>query len=146
MVRFSSDDDVRRLGEEVILLLGGDEDGRAARHAHHLRVADPAGRGDERLIARVEQGKEGIEQGLLGAVGDDNGAIVAQFMRQQAIRPIVSCNAESASRPASPTASLGIMLNHSFAKKSGSTQKSFRNRTLSEKDKNGYMHSEVGNR
>ena len=49
-----------------------DENGRSSCHTHHLRVADPAGGGNNHLVAGIEKGLEkGVER-VLGSVGNDD--------------------------------------------------------------------------
>ena len=73
--------------DEVVLLAAVDHDRRAARHADHLRIADPARRGQEHLVARVEHCAQRDEQRLLRTVGDDDfrrrvidAVVVAEFL------------------------------------------------------------------
>lgn len=58
--------------DEVVLLAAVDQHRLAAGHANHLRIAQPAGRGDEHLVAGIENRAQRGEQRLLGAAGDNN--------------------------------------------------------------------------
>ena len=53
-------------------LLGLDEDGLGAGEAHHLRIAQPVGRGDDHFVAGLAGGEDGVVAGVLGAVADDD--------------------------------------------------------------------------
>ena len=60
-------------GDAVALVLGRhDVDRHAAGELHGLRVRGPVGRGEQDLVARVEQGREGLVDRLLAAVGDQH--------------------------------------------------------------------------
>ena len=63
--------------DEVVLLAAVHHHRHAAGHAHHLGVAQPAGGGQQHLVAGVDQRAQGGEDHLLCAVGDDDlGGIV----------------------------------------------------------------------
>jgi hypothetical protein len=49
--------------------VGADDDGDATRQSDGLGVCRPVGSHDEDLVAGVEQCGEGLEHGVLGAVG-----------------------------------------------------------------------------
>ena len=58
--------------DEVVLLAAAHHHRHAAGHAHHLGIAQPAGRGQKHLVAGIEQHAQGCEDGLLRAAGDDH--------------------------------------------------------------------------
>ena len=53
-------------------LVGHDLDRDAAGQPDRLRVGRPVGRGEDDLVARVEEGGERVVEGLLAAVGDEH--------------------------------------------------------------------------
>ena len=53
-------------------MVAGHEHRHAAHHLHHLGIADPVGRGDEYLVAIIDQHAQSREDGQLGAAGDDD--------------------------------------------------------------------------
>ena len=59
-------------GHEALLLGGVDPHGHAARHLNHFRIADPAGAGNQHLVAGVEDGLQCAQNDLLGPVADDD--------------------------------------------------------------------------
>ena len=73
-------------GQELkaVLLPRLHDDGNAARHAHQLRVAHPEGTRHDDLVPLVQQRLEGVEQGVLRAVGDhDLARLVVQAVVAQ---------------------------------------------------------------
>ena len=58
--------------QEVGGLVGAQDHRLAAGHAHGLGVGRPVRRGQQDLVARVDQRREGLEHGLLAAVGDEH--------------------------------------------------------------------------
>ena len=64
--------DVPVAGDETVLFVGGNKDRHAAGHADQLRIGNPAGRRDEHFVAGIQNGLENGEEGMLGAVGDEN--------------------------------------------------------------------------
>ena len=56
----------------VLVRAGEDLDGRAARQLDALGVGDPERGGEDDLVARVDDRGEGLVDGLLAAVGDDD--------------------------------------------------------------------------
>ena len=59
-------------GDPEAVVDGADGHRNATGQGDRLREGDPVGRGDEDLVARVEQGGEGVGDGLLAAVGDQH--------------------------------------------------------------------------
>ena len=60
-------------GELELGLVGGlDDDGLGAGHLHHLRVAQPVGRGDDDFVAFLAGGEDDVEAGVFAAAGDDD--------------------------------------------------------------------------
>ena len=51
--------------DEAVLVVAGHEHRHAAHHLHHLGIADPVGRGDEHLVARVAEGERNVQDTLL---------------------------------------------------------------------------------
>ena len=64
--------------------LGLDEDRISAGEAHHLRIAQPVGAGNDHFVARLAGGEDGVEAGLLGAVGNDD---LARLVLDACYRP-----------------------------------------------------------
>ncbi len=64
----------KQFGRELVAVLGGgrDDDGFAAGHPDHFRIAEPIRGGDEDLVARIDGSEDGVEAGVLGAAGDDD--------------------------------------------------------------------------
>ncbi len=58
--------------EEALFRGRGHEHGFAVGQEDHVRVAHPVGRGDEHLVAGIQQGHEEVVEHLLAAVGDDD--------------------------------------------------------------------------
>ena len=56
----------------VVLLAGLDENRLAADDANHLGIAEPIGGGDNDFVTLVDDGGDGIEAGLLGAIAHDD--------------------------------------------------------------------------
>ena len=65
---------LERLGgqEEAVLLAGRDYDGLALGQRDALGVGHPVGRGDDDLLALVDEGLDEVEEGALGPGGDDD--------------------------------------------------------------------------
>ena len=63
---------IARLGDIVVLALRLHKHRHAARQADHLRIGNPARRGDDHLVAGVEQRAQRRIDGELRAVGNDN--------------------------------------------------------------------------
>ncbi len=60
-------------GHEVVLVGAGEHlDGNPARELDRLGIGGPVRRGQQHLVARVEQGRERLVDGLLAAVGHDH--------------------------------------------------------------------------
>ena len=54
---------------------------RGARQQHNVRVADPIGRRNDNLVARIERRHQGVEQHLLAAGADDDlGGLVVELV------------------------------------------------------------------
>ena len=64
--------DLLGANDEAVLVMAGHEHRHAAHHFHHFRVADPVGRGDEHLVAVVDEHAQRRKERLLGAAGDDD--------------------------------------------------------------------------
>ena len=58
----------RKLGR----LVGGQHDGSGADQRDGLGIGGPVGRGHEHLVTRVQQGREGVVDRVLAAVGHDD--------------------------------------------------------------------------
>ena len=71
-----------RVHKEAVRLVARHHHRHAAGHAHHFRIADPAGRGQKHLVAGVEDGAERVEQALFRAVGNDD---VGEFIVQTVV-------------------------------------------------------------
>src|SRR5204862_4298782 len=59
-------------GLEARRLGGVDDDRLAAGEDDRLGVRHPVGGGDQHFVAGVEEGREGVVNGLLAAVGDED--------------------------------------------------------------------------
>ena len=57
---------------EVLIDAGGQDHVRALGQLDHLHVAHPVGGGHDDFVARVDEAEQGVADGLLGAVGDDD--------------------------------------------------------------------------
>ena len=62
----------RDRGQEARVLVGQHGHGNGAGEPDHLGVSGPVRRRQQHLVARVEQGREGLEDGLLATVGDQD--------------------------------------------------------------------------
>ena len=58
--------------EPVVVFSGGHDDRRRADEAHLLRVADPIGRGDDHLVARLVEREGEVEERVLHAARNDD--------------------------------------------------------------------------
>src|SRR5437764_648549 len=56
----------------IALISGSGAPAKPIRQPHDVGIADPAGGGDDRLVARVHGGDHGVEDHLLAAGGDDD--------------------------------------------------------------------------
>ena len=63
---------IRHQGQKSLTFRTVQKYGYAPGHAHHLRVADPAGLIDDHFVAGVQDGLKGVIKRVLGAVGDDD--------------------------------------------------------------------------
>ncbi len=57
---------------EAAVQVGFQDHRNAAGHFHHVRVADPVGRRDDRFVTVVEQRQGHVEEALLAAAGDQD--------------------------------------------------------------------------
>ena len=84
---------ILRLGDEALARRAGHHHRHAARQADHLRIGHPARRGDDHLVAGVEQRAQRQEQRGLCAVGHDD---LAGGIRQAVVAAqlVADCGAQ----------------------------------------------------
>ena len=73
-LRLGRDGGLELLGRdlEVLINAGGQDHVRALGQLDHLHVAHPVGGGHDDFVARIDEAEQGVADGLLGAVRDDD--------------------------------------------------------------------------